>query len=114
MGRTGRCSPLPSTLSSMEEISTMTLLSSLLLKTLSLTVTLTQLVCLLLMNHLKDQHVLPQDGARTSLELLASTRWSSRKLISQLTALASVRTVLEPPDWDKSSSCMTHSCVLVV
>merc|ERR1712117_84957 len=102
--RTGRFSPLPFTQSSMEEISTMTLLFSSLLKTLSLTVILTQLVFLLLMNHLKDQLVLPQDGARISLELPASTRWSSRKLISQLSALASVRTASEPPDWDRSSS----------
>merc|ERR1712018_43056 len=58
--------------------------------------------------------VLPLAGVRISLELLDNTRWSSRRLTSQLSAMECVKTSLEQPDWDKSSSSMTLSSVLEV
>merc|ERR1712012_17507 len=77
-----------------------------------LTSTLTQLVCLQLTRSLMEQHVSPLDGARTSLELLDSTRWFSRRLIFLLSTMESVKTSSEPQDLDKSTSSMTLSCAL--
>merc|ERR1712013_628898 len=61
----------------------MTLLSSSHLKTLSSPAILTLSVFLKLMSCLMEQPVLPRGGARTSLDLQDSTRWSSRRLTSQ-------------------------------
>merc|ERR1712014_188660 len=81
-------------------------------ETLFLTSTLTQPVCLPLTRSLMEQHVSPLDGARTSLELLDSTRWFSRRLIFLWSTMESVKTSSEPPDLDKSTSSTTPSCAL--
>merc|ERR1712227_1117140 len=79
---------------------------------LFLTSTLTRPVCLPLTRSLMAQHVSPQDGARTSLELQDSTKWFSRRLIFLWSTMESVKTSSEPPDSDKSTSSMTPSCAL--
>merc|ERR1712115_700815 len=84
-----------------EEISRMTLLFSSPTETLFLTSTLTRHVFLLLTRSLMEQHVSPLDGARTSLELLDSTKWFSRRLIFLWSTMESV-----------STSSMTPSCAL--
>merc|ERR1712013_364419 len=66
------------TQSLMAAIFRMTLLSSSHLKTLSCPAILTLSAFLKLMNCLMEQPVLPRGGARTSLDLQDSTRWSTR------------------------------------
>merc|ERR1719270_2650360 len=102
----------PSIQSLMEEISRMTLLFSSPTENLFLTSISTRPVFLPLTRSLMEQHVSPLDGARTSLELLDSTRWFSRRLIFLWSTMECVKTSSEPPDLDKSTSSMTPSCAL--
>merc|ERR1711983_366174 len=96
----------------MEETSRMTLLFSSPTENSFLTSTLTRPVFLLLTRSLMEQHVSPLDGARTSLELLDSTKWFSRRLIFLWSTMECVKTSSEPPDLDKSTSSTTPSCAL--
>merc|ERR1712013_787427 len=53
-----------------------------------------------------SKHALPQAGVRTSLELLETTRWFSRRSTFQLSAMTSVRPPSGPPDSVRDSSWM--------
>merc|ERR1712223_700543 len=51
-----------------------------------------------------SKHALPQDGVKTSLELLETTRWFSRRSTYQLSATTSARPPSGPPDSAGGSS----------
>merc|ERR1712217_319077 len=51
-----------------------------------------------------SKHALPQDGVSTSLELLETTRWFSRRSTYQLSATTSARPPSGPPDLARDSS----------
>merc|ERR1711879_324208 len=51
-----------------------------------------------------SKHALPQDGVRTSLELLETTMWFSRRSTYQLSAMTWARPPSGPPDSARGSS----------
>merc|ERR1711993_160692 len=59
------------------------------------------------------QTCLPQDGVRTSLELLETTRWFSRRSTYQLSATTSARPPSGPPDLARGSSWTIRLSALV-
>merc|ERR1712107_621233 len=60
-----------------------------------------------------SKHALPQDGVRTSLELLETTRWFSRRSTYQLPAMTSARPPSGPPDSARGSSWTIRLSALV-
>merc|ERR1712013_309749 len=60
-----------------------------------------------------SKHALPQAGVRTSLELLETTRWFSRRSTFQLSAMTSVRPPSGPPDSVRDSSWTIRLSALV-
>merc|ERR1712079_97241 len=60
-----------------------------------------------------DRHALPQDGERTSLELLETTKWFSRRSTYQLSAMTSARPPSGPPDLARGSSSTIRLSALV-
>merc|ERR1712227_869000 len=60
-----------------------------------------------------SKHALPQDGVRTSLELLETTRWFSRRSTYQLSATTSARPPSGPPDSARGSSWTIRLSALV-
>merc|ERR1711988_1334145 len=60
-----------------------------------------------------SKHALPQDGVRTSLELLETTRWFSRRSTYQLSATTSARPPSGPPDSARGSSWTIRLFALV-
>merc|ERR1712113_941536 len=73
-------------------------------RTLTFRLILTPSVFLSQRSSSMDRHALPQDGVRTSLELLETTRWFSRRSTYQLSATTSVRPPSGPPDLARGSS----------
>merc|ERR1712062_809498 len=55
----------------------------------------------------------PQDGVRTSLELLETTRWFSRRSTYQLLATTSARPPSGPPDLARGSSSTIRLSAMV-
>merc|ERR1712113_277662 len=73
-------------------------------RTLTFRLILTPYVFLSQKNSLISKHALPQDGVRTSLEQLETTRWFSRRSTYQLSATTSARPPSGPPDLARGSS----------
>merc|ERR1712200_15224 len=73
-------------------------------RTLTFRLILTPSAFLSQKSSLISKHALPQDGVRTSLELLETTRWFSRRLTYQLSATTSARPPSGPPDLARGSS----------
>merc|ERR1712007_174013 len=82
-------------------------------RTLTFRLILTPSVFLSQKSSLISKHALPQDGVRTSLELLETTRWFSRRSTYQLSATTSARPPSGPPDLAKGSSSTIRLSALV-
>merc|ERR1712013_973131 len=82
-------------------------------RTLTFRLILTPSVFLSQKSSLISKHALPQDGVRTSLELLETTRWFSRRSTYQLSATTSARPPPGPPDSARDSSWTIRLSALV-
>merc|ERR1712013_794442 len=82
-------------------------------RTLTHRLILTPSVFLSQKSSLISKRALPQDGVRTSLELLETTRWFSRRSTYQLSATTSARPPSGPPDSARGSSWTIRLSALV-
>merc|ERR1712147_464919 len=72
-------------------------------RTLTFRLILTPSVFLSQKSSLISKHALPQAGVRTSLELLETTRWFSRRSTYQLSATTPAREMVEAPSSARAS-----------